>query len=393
VFAGESIDSRDGKPAGAISSVSFDASGNYFNKDLLINSTAAEESGQNGSPLDITDKSAWPAAFRSSPWVFDGDLPTLESAYGAAPVQSAEDVSLTLPEEFDGSYGALVSATVSLGRLEEGSKGIDVLMEIPEGFTVDSVESAVQGGQFDWNLSDGKLRIAQVAVAEGDALSLGASADAFAAKLKVASALQDGYALELSIGSVNVYASSEESESYDVSKTQASSAAQVSPTISVSARVLYEGDGLDLIPDGSKAVAFNVVKLPQGAGIELEGLKIYHSPELSAAAAAGEGIETFIALVGSDADIESFADAAFKTGQASETLLFGNAVKGSSGEEVVNADDALAVLSLWTRKISASADGQLLEANVNADARINTADVLAIVEYYVSGSAFAVLSK
>jgi hypothetical protein len=70
-------------------------------------------------------------------------------------------------------------------------------------------------------------------------------------------------------------------------------------------------------------------------------------------------------------------------------IAFGDA----NGDGVINAQDALAVVDAWLRKGDAPTADQILTMNVSSDSRINTFDALGIVEKFVDGSDFGVVTK
>ena len=72
-----------------------------------------------------------------------------------------------------------------------------------------------------------------------------------------------------------------------------------------------------------------------------------------------------------------------------DQITFGD----SNGDGVINAQDALAAVDCWLRKGEEPNDDQILILNVNADSRINTFDALGIVEKFVSGSEYGVVTK
>ena len=65
----------------------------------------------------------------------------------------------------------------------------------------------------------------------------------------------------------------------------------------------------------------------------------------------------------------------------------------SNADGVINAQDALAAVDCWLRKIEITSDDQILALNVNGDSRLNTFDALGIVESFVNNSDFSVVSK
>ena len=71
------------------------------------------------------------------------------------------------------------------------------------------------------------------------------------------------------------------------------------------------------------------------------------------------------------------------------SIAFGNVCS----DDVINAQDALAVVDAWLRKGAEPTDDMILRMNVNGDSRINTFDALGIVEYFVNGMEFRVITK
>ena len=55
--------------------------------------------------------------------------------------------------------------------------------------------------------------------------------------------------------------------------------------------------------------------------------------------------------------------------------------------------DALSAVDTWLRKTDAPDDDEILSLNVNGDSRINTFDALGIVEKFVDGSEYIVVTK
>ena len=104
------------------------------------------------------------------------------------------------------------------------------------------------------------------------------------------------------------------------------------------------------------------------------------------------GISAYVALVDVSMDMEAFTKKEFYTidsEKESKTLLFGDTDKNG----VINAQDALAEVSAWLRKGQAPAEEKILILNVNGDSRINTFDALGIVEYFVRGYEFAIVTR
>ena len=75
-------------------------------------------------------------------------------------------------------------------------------------------------------------------------------------------------------------------------------------------------------------------------------------------------------------------------------FMWGDSFFGDvNNDETINAQDALNTLSAWLRKSDAPEGLDIVRMNVTGDSRINTYDALGIMEHYVNGSEFKVLSK
>jgi hypothetical protein len=167
--------------------------------------------------------------------------------------------------------------------------------------------------------------------------------------------------------------------------------AQIVEGISFSAGVLYQGDGVDLIPTDKKAIAAAVTGIASGTKLTyFDGtntIEFVFSAEIS----AKTGVATYVALVDASIATENFSNESFYTlpGGDATTITFGD----TNGDGLLNAQDALAVVEAWLRKSDAPTDAEILVMNVNGDSRINTFDALGIVEKFVTGSELGVVTK
>ena len=162
--------------------------------------------------------------------------------------------------------------------------------------------------------------------------------------------------------------------------------------LAYSAVCLYTGDDVDLIPSGKKAVAVAVV----GCGEEINKLtyddktneyEFKYSEQITSATK----IPTYVALVDASIEMEQFTlKANFVMGkETASEVTFGDA----NGDGVINAQDALAAVDTWLRKTEAPSDDDILALNVNSDSRINTFDALGIVEAFVDGTEYIIVTK
>jgi hypothetical protein len=140
--------------------------------------------------------------------------------------------------------------------------------------------------------------------------------------------------------------------------------------------VLYIGDGTDLIDVSKKAVAVEFTNLPDNSPVTFGSSVLCYSAELSS-----QGGATYVGIVPASATADSLDDIdsyLFPAGQAQPVNFADMDADGH-----VNAADALGILSLWLRKAGLGGDKDILTANASGDGRIDTVDVLAVVESIV----------
>jgi len=161
--------------------------------------------------------------------------------------------------------------------------------------------------------------------------------------------------------------------------------------LSFSAKCLYQGDDVDLIPATKKAVAVAVTGVKNGSKLTYNDGTNTIAFKYSAEITAKTGVATYVALVDATIAMENFVNEsnfAIPGGNATE-LAFGD----TNGDGVVNAQDALNVVDTWLRKGDEPTDDDILAMNVNGDSRINTFDALGIVEAFVNKSDYIVVTK
>lgn len=309
--------------------------------------------------------------------------------------------TLGLPAEITDDAGKTFNATISIDQWNNnaGYKLIDLVMNIPEGISVTSVtaESRLSGGTVNYHLDEtGKLRVVYFDANNHNDITV--SGTAFPAQLFTITFRVDsvnvGNNLDISIGGMSIKLNSDSTDDSSmivVDTAKANGSVSVVKGISYSAVCLYTGDDIDLIPSSKKAVAVSVTGVESKAKLTYnDGTKTYEF-KYSAEISEKTGVATYVALVDSSVDMAQFVNKANFTleGDNTEELTFGDA----NGDGVVNAQDALSAVDTWLRKVDAPSDDEILALNVNSDSRINTFDALGIVEAYVDGSEYIVVTK
>ena len=319
----------------------------------------------------------------------------------AAPSGDEMVATLGLPTEIN--PGAAFNATISINKWdnEAAYKLIDLIVNIPEGVSVTDViaSSRLEGGEVVWNVEEetGKLRIVYFDANENTTLTI--TGEEFPAELFTIALKAEGVAggskvnVAISGMSVKLTSDSEDDASMVVVNTDtAKDTTNVVVGISFSAKCLYTGDDVDIIPSTKKAVAVTITGIAKGAKLTFKDDEIEIVFQYSEEISNKTGVSTYVALVDAEIDMTKFIDEKnFTIGAVSQenAITFGDA----NGDGVVNAQDALAAVDTWLRKGEEPTDIQILAMNVNGDSRINTYDALGIVEAFVNKTDYIVVTK
>jgi hypothetical protein len=330
----------------------------------------------------------------------DPEDPTPEDPEPDIPAPGDMTAAIGLPQKINAgdSFNAVISVTGWDNTV--GYKLIDFIVSVPAGLTVDGVTagSRLSGGAVSYHLEQQtrKLRVVYFDANENSDLIVSGtepSAELFIIGFTAAEATEGSH-LSIAGNGMSAKLSSDSSVEASMSVVDTEAAAgtvTVVDGISFSAVCLYQGDGIDLIPAEKKAVAVAVTGIDAGASLTYHDGTHTVNFRYSAEVTEKSGVPTYVALVDSSIEMENFVSEEFYTvgTAAANTITFGD----SNGDGVVNAQDALAAVDAWLRKGQAPEDVQILVLNVNGDRRINTFDALGIVEAFVNGTDYAVVTK
>ena len=321
----------------------------------------------------------------------------------SAPAPSNDEMTATLGLPAEINPGAAFNATISINKWdnEAGYKLIDLIVNIPEGVSVTDVTASnrLEGGEISWNVEEetGKLRIVYFDANENKSLTI--TGEEFPTELFTIGLKADSVAggskvnVEISGMSVKLTSDSEDDTSMVVVNTDtAKDTTDVVVGISFSAKCLYTGDDVDIIPSTKKAVAVAITGIAKGAKLTFKDGEAEIIFQYSKEITEKTGVSTYVALVDAEIDMAKFIDEKnFTIAAVSEenAITFGD----TNGDGVVNAEDALAAVNTWLRVGEEPTDIQILTMNVNGDSRINTYDALGIVEAFVNKTDYIVVTK
>ncbi len=313
--------------------------------------------------------------------------------------------TLGLPSQISDDAGKTFNAVITLDQWDNtaGYKLIDFIVNVPQGLSVANVTagSRLNGGEISYHLdADGKLRVVYFDANNHNDITVGGNAEGntfpaqfFTVTFQV-DAVNVGDQLGISLGGMSVKLtsdSSDENAMVVVDTASATGSVEVVKGISYSAICLYTGDDIDLIPATVKAVAVAVVGIENATKLTYNDGENQYEFKYSAEISGKTGIATYVALVDAAIDMAQFVNKGnfTLTTDAANDIAFGD----TNGDGVINAQDALNAVDTWLRKGEAPDEDQILTVNVNGDSRINTFDALGIVEKFVDGSDFGVVTK
>ncbi len=326
-----------------------------------------------------------------------GETATTVAGITVIPGQPAlpiEGVSITLPQKIEGAQGTEFNAVVQVGSWTEDTlKLIDGVFSVPAGLEVTGVEMGSQftGGEVNYNLAEGKLRFAYM---DGNLGDVALNATTFPAELmtitfRFTEEISEDAKLAIVADNISLRTGSDtQGVQLDVSESQGEVDAIVPvPVVVPTSRVIYTGDGTDLIEEGQQAVAVEFLNLPESSKVMFGETELLYSAEIT----AKKGVTTYVAITDTTVSTAQLDDIASYTitQEAHGSVTFAD----TNEDGVINAQDSLNTLSLWLRETPLESDAQILTSNVNADGAINTVDVLAIMELFVNARELDIVSK
>ena len=357
--------------------------------------------GSNGMATDQSCYAlvAYDRLLNEQPALFDYSDVTFETV--TPPEASDFSATLGLPENVENVHGTTFNGVVSVNGWDNdaGYKLIDLIVDVPAGLSVASVTagSRLAGGALSYNLAEGKLRIVYFDANENSDLTT--SGNSFPVELfNITFSVENvtvGNTLDIAISEMSLKLTSDstnEDSKVDIKTEDAEGSITVVEGRTFSAGVLYQGDGVDLIPADKKAVVITVTQLEGTKKLTFNDGTTTVDFKYNAEISEKMGVTAYIALVDVDMDMGAFENAEnFTVDEAdADSITFGDI----NGDGVINAQDALAAVDMWLRKGDEPTDDEILTANVNGDGRIDTYDALAIVEAFVyDDREYAIVTK
>lgn len=308
--------------------------------------------------------------------------------------ESHYTVSMSNVENVEGKAGVEFKVPVVVNELPTDSviRASEMEFDIPEDLEVKEVQlnnKVIKANNWDYNVDDSKLRVALANLDDEPIFVNNTSGDKNVVTLTVAlkedKSAEDSTAIKMS--SLVLRCENDVDIEYDTKNAKSTITFVEKEVSQVSARELYVSEGIDVIPENMKAVAAEFTLVADTTNVKFGDTEFYYSPEFT----EKTGKVTYIALVPEETTLDNLSNINNYTlaegKEQSSSVMFGDI-----NNDGIDAQDALAAVSSWLRKTTLD-NKDMISVNVSADGRINTRDAIDIVDNYVSGKEFKVLSK
>ena len=308
--------------------------------------------------------------------------------------ESPYTVSMSNVENIEGKAGVEFKVPVTVNELPTDSvvRASEMTFDIPSDLEVKAVElnnKVIKANNWDYNVDEGKLRVALANLDDEPIFVNNTSGDKNVVTLTLAlkedKSSEDSTSIKMS--DLVLRCENDVDIEYDTKNANSTISFVEKEIAQVNARELYVSEGVDVIPENMKAVAAEFTLVEDTTDVKFGESNFYYSPEFT----EKTGKVTYVALVPEETTLDSLSNISnytlTETEEQSESVVFGD-INGDG----IDAQDALAAVSSWLRKTTLD-NKDMISINVTADGRINTRDAIDIVDNYVSGKEFKVLSK
>lgn len=296
----------------------------------------------------------------------------------------------------DGKLGTEIKMPVVVTSFakESNIRSAEMVFDIPNDLEVKSVEldeTSINADNFDYNIVDRKLRIALTNV-DGAPLFVDTTAgNKTVANItfKLKEDKENGDITTVKADKFILRCDNDIDIDYDITDAVSNIEFVKNDTIQAFARELYTSSGSDVIPDGYKAYAIEFIGVDLNSSVKGKSEDdIYYNSDFT----NKNNKLTYVTLVKdtvTKANLEDISNYTFNNNKPEESdkITFGDV-----NNDGIDAQDALGAVSSWLRKVETTNKG-ILTLNVSGDGAINTRDSIEVVDKFVSGKEFNILSK
>lgn len=310
-------------------------------------------------------------------------------------VVATGECGLVVPAVLQNAVNTTFNVSIRVGSVASHAKVIQSVLNISPYLEVTDVQVSgmLLNGNLDYNLADHKLRIVYGDFTKNSEIEFKGDlpVDLITIGFRLKEVVPEGSNLAISLEEMKQLISSDEV----VVMNDVNKVIEIPlNNLAINAVILYQGDGIDLIPADKTAVKVTITgftDLSKQVGFSCG--ESYATLYVSKDFTKSSGVQTYLMVVDSSVTLEQLLNA--KNYQvyndvAAEEIAFGD----TNSDTYIDAQDALNVVSAWLRKGNTEVNSKvILSYNVNADHRIDTEDALGIVEYFVTTQPYKIMTK
>ncbi|MGL5353192.1 MAG: metallophosphoesterase [Clostridium sp.] len=277
---------------------------------------------------------------------------------------------------------------------DKNIRSAEMVFDIPKDLEVKSVEldkTAINADNFDYNTVDGKLRIALTNSNEKPLFVDGTAGNKTLANItfKLKEDKNNGDITTVKASNLTLRCADNLDINYDVKDVESKISFVKTNIVQAFPRELYTSSGTDVIPAGYKAYAIEFVGAELNSSVKSNNdNSIYYNTNFS----SKNNKLTYVTIVKDTVTKEELSNIANYTLSAAKPEVENTLTFGDINNNGLDAQDALASVSSWLRKTEITNKG-ILTLNTSGDGSINTRDAIEIVDKFVSGKEFGILSK
>lgn len=299
-------------------------------------------------------------------------------------------------ENVDSEIGTEIKMPVVATSLpnDKAVRSAEMVFDIPADLEVKSVEldkKSINADNFDYTVVDGKLRIALTNV-DGNSLFVDTTVGEKVianVTFEVEEEKEEGSSTTVSAEKFVLRCDENIDVDYDVKDAVSKITFIKIDKVEALARELYVSSGADVIPSGYKAYAIEFVGVDINSSVESNNDNIvYYNEEFT----TKNNKLTYVTLIKDTIAKEELENMTNYTLSNNKPSLENTITFGDVKNDGIDAQDALIAVSSWLRKIETS-EKEMLIVNVSGDGAINTRDAIEIVDKFVTGKDFEIISK
>ncbi|MEG2194424.1 MAG: LamG-like jellyroll fold domain-containing protein [Terrisporobacter sp.] len=299
-------------------------------------------------------------------------------------------------KNIEGKSGTEINMPIVVSNLNTNNKvrSAEIVLDIPKDLEVKGVKlnkKSINAQNFDYNVDDNKLRIALTNTNKEDLFLDKTSGNKEVATINFVLKEDKKDSETTKVKATNFVLRCDENKDiiYDVSEGTSTIEFVKGDVAKAFVRELYTSSGADVIEGGYKAYAIEFVGRDIDSSVKSnKDIPLYYNGDFT----KKNNKLTYITLVDESVSKEILEDISNYEFDNNKPNLKNTVTFGDINNDGIDAQDALSTVTSWLR-IKETSEKEMLTINTSGDGAINTRDAIEVVDKFVSGKDFNILSK